>query len=52
MGVLLIGVFVVSVMILQFILYGTQQFITTTLHVLRVEAALMVNVTEGLVGRE
>jgi hypothetical protein len=49
-GVLVIVVLVVLVMTIQFIVYGTHQFVTSTLHVWRAGAIPMVNVVEHLRG--
>ena len=46
-GVLGIGVLVFLVMVLQYILYGTQRLFTSALHIWSTAAALMVNVVEG-----
>ena len=49
-GVLVIGILVVLVMTIQFIVYATHQFATSSLHIWRAGAISMVNVVERLRG--
>jgi len=49
-GVLVIGILGVLVMTVQFIVYGTYQFATSSLHVWRAGVILMVNVVKRLRG--
>jgi hypothetical protein len=49
-SVLVIVVLVVLVMTVQFIVYGTHQFATASLHVWRAGAIPMVNIVEHLRG--
>jgi hypothetical protein len=49
-GVLVIGVLVVLVMAIQFIVYGTDRFATSSLHVWRAGALSMANAVTRLRG--
>ena len=49
-GVLVIGILVVLVMTIQFIVYGTHQLATSSLHIWRAGAISMFNVVERLRG--
>ena len=49
-GVLVIGILVVLVMTIQFIVYGTHRFATSSLHVWRVGALSMANAVTRLRG--
>jgi len=49
-GVLVIGILVVLVMVMQFIVYGTHQFATSSLHLWRAGAISIVNAVKRLRG--
>jgi hypothetical protein len=49
-GVLVIGILVVLVMTIQFIVYGTHKFATSSLHIWRAGAISMVNAITRLRG--